>query len=302
MNQATSFIPVRRPGLIFHVATLGVLGGIGAYGLWQASRAEVGPGILLALAPALLALGGGPWLSYTLYALQNAYYTIERDGLSLHWGLRQEDIPIDQVQWVRSAKDYGGTLPLPLLRLPGAILGERTLADQRKIEFMADRSKNLVLIATQQRIYAISPSQPEEFLRTYARYAELGSISPLPAQSLYPAFLLARFWKDRLARGLVVSGSMVTLLLWVWAILVVPGRADIPWHLTAPGQAAELAPSLRLLLLPTLNLGVFVLDLVLGFFFYRREEYRVLGYLFWIVGLVTAVLFGAGVFFILTFS
>lgn len=302
MKASSSFIPARRPGLIFHILILGILGGCSAYGLWQVSRSEVGPSVLLALAPTLLALGVFPWLSYCLYALHNATYTIERDGLRLHWGLRQEDIPIDQVQWVRPASDYGDRLPLPVLRWPGAVLGERRLADQRKIEYMADRSHDLVLVATRQHIFAISPSQPVDFISTYVRYAELGSISPLPAKSLYPAFLLARFWQDRSARALVLGGLFVTLMLWVRVILAIPGLAEIPWHLTAPNQAKELAPSLRLLLLPTLNLGAFVFDLVIGFFFYRRDEYKVLSYLFWLAGLVTACLFGGGIFFILNFS
>ena len=301
MKPSTSFAPSRRPGLIFHIALLGILGGAAVYGLWYASQSEVGPGVLIALVPVLLVLGTAPWLTYRLYALRSAAYTLERDGIRLNWGLRQEVIPIDQIQWVRPARDYGAALPLPLLRWPGAVLGERTLSDQRKIEYMADRSHNLVLVATQQRIFALSPSQPAEFLRSYARYAELGSIRPLKAQSLFPSFLLARFSKDRPARWLVAGGLFLTLLLWVGAILAVPGQAQIPWHLSAPGLAAEYAPPMRLLLLPTLNSGAFVMDLLAGFFFYRKEEYKALSYLFWMTGLVTACLFAGGIFFILNF-
>ncbi len=299
MNTSTSFAPSRRPGLFLHVVLLGILGGAATYGLWYASQSEVGPGVLIALVPVLLALGAGSWLIYRLYALRSAIYTLERDGMRLSWGLRQEIIPIDQIQWVRHARDYGTSLPLPWLRWPGAVLGERTLSDHRKIEYMADRSHDLILVATQQRIFALSPTRPAEFLRSYARYAELGSIRPLNAQSLYPSFLLARFWKDTPARWMVAGGLLVTLLLWVWVILAVPGRDQIPWHLSAPGQAAEFAQPMRLLLLPTLNSVVFVVDLLIGFFFYRKEEYKVLSHLFWISGLATAGLFGGGIFFIL---
>ncbi len=301
MNSFSVFTPSRRGGIVFHVAILVILGGGAVYGLWQAGRAAVGPNFLLALLPALLALGIFPWLGYGLYALRDASYTLERDGLRLHWGLRQEDIPIDQIQWVRPASEYGA-LPLPLLRWPGAVLGERILADQRKIEYLADRSSNLLLVATHQRIFALSPSQPAEFLRAYERYAELGSIVSIPAQSQYPAFLLSRIWQERPARWILLGGWAGALLLWVWVILAIPGRSQIPWYLTATGQAGEFVPAVRLLLLPTLNLGVSVFDLVLGFFFFRRSEYKVLAYLFWLVGLIVTCLFGGGIFFILNFG
>jgi hypothetical protein len=304
MGDAEVFSPAKRNGLIFHIVVFAVLGGSAAYGLWLAANAEIGLSFILALLPALLALAAFPVLAYRLYALYGAHYTIRRDGMSLRWGLRQEDIPIDQIVSVRSSSEYlrsqtnAGILPRPMLGWPGAVLGVRALPDKRKIEFMADRSQDLILVSTQRTVYAISPSQPEEFLRAYARFSELGAIVSLPAQSLHPSFLLARFWADGPARTFVLVGTTAIFLLWLWVMLVVPGRSQIPWYLDASGQPAEFVPAVRLMLLPTLALGVYVLDLMLGFFFFRRQEYKVLAYLFWFAGIVTVSLFGVGVFFI----
>jgi hypothetical protein len=114
---------------------------------------------------------------------------MERDGISLRWGLREEDIPMDIIRWVRPAKDLN--FPPPRLRLPGAILGVHLLGDGTQVEYLASQLGSLVIIATSRRYFAISPADPDGFLRIYHHFAEMGSFTPLSAP-VYPSFLLAR--------------------------------------------------------------------------------------------------------------
>jgi len=44
-------------------------------------------------------------------------------GLRLRWGLRAEDIPLPEIEWIRPASDLGFHLPKPFLSMPGALLG-----------------------------------------------------------------------------------------------------------------------------------------------------------------------------------
>jgi len=52
-------------------------------------------------------------------------------------------------------------------------------------------------------------------------------------------------------------------------------------------------------LLPVLNTFFFITDLLLGFFFYRREDTRSLSYLMWASSALTSILFMGAVYFIL---
>jgi len=305
MEGSFIFYPPRRPGLIFQGAAILGLAAVGLLTLWEATQARVGPVFLFYLLPALLALAVVPFLAYRAYAMWRAAYILERDGLHISWGLRAEDIPMTEVRWVRLAGDMQPSLPMPVLRWPGAVVGVRRLPDGGQIEFLAAQTSPLVLIATADRIYAISPHDPGEFLHKYQHFSELGSLTPLPARSVFPSFLLARVWSTQPARYLLLAGLALSLVLLAWVSLVVPVRPVISLGFTPEGTPTEPVPSVRLLLLPVLNIFFFLANVLAGLFFFRSEggpeaNVRVpLAYLLWGSGVVTPLLFLIGVYFIL---
>jgi len=298
MAETYFFRPPRRMGLVYHLLAVLLLAAAGALGLLQASLAAVGPSFLLFVLPAVLAVSFGPVLLYHAYSLWGASYTLERDGIRLQWGLRSEDIPMDSVLWVRAEAAMREHLPVPWWHWPGAVLGRKYLRDGTPVEFLAARPRNLLLIATPGRVYAISPARPEEFLQAFQTLAELGTISPVAARSVYPVFLLSRLGRDRRALALLLGGLALSLGLLTWVGMNVRTRPTITWQ--APtAQAAEPVPAVRLFLLPVLNAVIFTTNTLLGLFFYRRNETQVASYLLWGVGLVTAGLFLGAVYFIL---
>jgi len=302
VNEPQNFPPERNLGLIFLAASTVLLVIMGGWGIWQASNAVIGPVFLLSLAPVILALALGPWVGYRFYALLTANYVIERDGLRLHWGLRAEVIPMDVVKWIRPAKDMDITIPLPRLYLPGSILGRRRIPNYGEVEFLASTTDNLILIATTERIFAVSPDDPQGFLQAYRRFTELGSLTPLEAQSVYLTFLLARVWDDHTARYLLLAGIVLSLALLVSVSLAIPSRQQVTLGFNPSGALRDLVPSIQLFLLPVLNAFFLIANLVAGLYFYRRDESRTLAYLIWGCGVVTPMLFLAGVLFILQAS
>ena len=299
MENSTTFYPPRRLGMITHIAAILLLAGGGVLGLSQAARAQAGAVFLLYLLPGGIAVLFVPWLIYRAAALQRASYTLQRDGVRLHWGMRSEDIPITAIQWLGPAGQLKSGFPRLLLSWPGALLGVRRLQDGRPLEFMASRPTQLLVILTAQRAFAISPEDPAAFMQTFRRFAEYGSLAPLAARSVYPDFVGQRFWADLPARLLLVAGAAAGLALLIWVSLVIPSHPQISLHLAADGSALERAPGVRLLLLPVLNSFFYVLDLMLGVVFYRRSTTQPLAYLMWSASLLTSLLFLAAVFFIL---
>lgn len=276
-----------------------VLLAAGAFGLWQASQADVGPVFLIYLLLPLLAVILGPILAYHAYALYRASYTVERDGLRLRWGLRVEDVPMNEVLWVRPSEDMSRHLPAPLVRFPGAVLGRQNIPGLGDVEFLAVSTEGIVLVATTAKTFALTPEDPQAFLHTMRRAMEYGSLTPIRAYSVYPTFLAGRVWTEPVARGLLLAAGIFALLLFVGVSLVIPGREQIAWHFDPSGQPTELVPAVRLMLLPVLNALLLLVDVLAGMFFFRWEERRYLAYLLWGGAAVTPLLFMAAIFTIL---
>jgi hypothetical protein len=305
------FYPPRRTGFLFNMLCMLLLLGGGGWSIFEATRSGVGPLFLLYLLLAMAAFSVAPLFVYRLRALLNAYYELERNGIRLNWGLRSEEIPMDKVLWVNPASEMEPAVPLPVSRWPGSVLGTRRTEGGIPVEFFASRSSELVLVATQERVFALSPEDPESFLQTFELLAQMGSLTPLPARSMSPSFLLARFWKDPAARTLVLGDAVLSIALLVWVTLIIPRQSQISLDLTAEGLPLDFVPSIQILLLPAINLVFFGMDFLLGLFFFRRanptgetaedrmsHQFKILAYLLWFIGLVTALLFLGAVYFI----
>lgn len=307
VNTPVVFYPDRRPGQILNAGASALLIGAGILGLWQASQAQASPVFILYLFPALLAVVLAPVFLYRLQALNKASYAVERDGIRLKWGLRIEDIPMDQVLWMQMSSHYKGKLPLPWHAWPGAVLGKRLLPDQTPIEFLSAVRGQMVLIGATNQVYAISPAKPAEFLQAFTRLAELGSLASIPARTQRPSFLLKRLWDDSPARGLVLSGLALSLFLLVGVVLVIPSRTQIMLRPAPVDDLNSYVPSIRLLLLPVLNTTFFTANFLAGLFFFRKIDWpttetnvmRALSYVLFGSGFTTAVLFTSAVLYIL---
>ena len=293
------FRPPRRLGVILHAAAVLALGAASGFSLFLASQLGVGFDFLLLLIPVIAALALAPALVYRLIALQRAEYVLRRDGILLHWGLRREEIPMDQVRWFGTPERLGGHLPRPLSAWPGSVLGKRALPDGRTLEYLASRAHPLVLIATEKHVFAVSPADPAAFLHTCQRMAEFGSLTPIQPRSDLPSFILSHAWADRPARVLLLLSSLLSAALVAWTVLLAPAYAEFPLRLAADGSALDVVPGVRLLLLPVINTFFYLVDLLLGLFFYRRQETQPLSYLMWGAGSATAAFFLLAVWFLL---
>lgn len=296
--DAGQFLPPRRRGLIFHLLS-GVFLLTGSAGcLVVALQQQVGGTFVLLLLFSLVLFAPLPVIFYRGYALMNASYSLERDGLRIRWGLRGEDIPLPEIEWVRPASELGFNLPLPAFTWPGALLGTRAIAELGPVEFLASETSTLLLVAAANKVYAISPENMRAFVRTFQRTIELGSLVPLKAYSTRPAAFARRVWDDRPARVFLIAGLVLTLVLLVQVSLLIPGRSAVSLGFDMQGQPLPPGPSEQLLLLPVLGIFAYVANLVAGIFFYRREEDRPAAFLLWIASAFTPLLFIAGVFFL----
>jgi hypothetical protein len=302
MGDVMVYYPARKQGVIFHLVSMSALVAGGVLGMSQATRSPAGLVFMLNLLVALVSVGLLLVLAYRLYALWTASYSLERDGIRIRWGFRSEDLPINAVLWMRPAEDLAMHLPLPLIRWPGAVTGVRRIpgGEGRRavIEYMADRVSSLILIATAERILAISPADGNAFLAAYQQFSEKGSLTPFAAHSIYPGFLFPEVWEDAAARFLVLGSIMLVLILFAWVSILIPQRQQISLRISPADTAMDYVPAVQLLLLPVMNTVFFLADVSLGLFFYRRPEIRSLAYLLWSSSIAVSLLFIGAVVFI----
>jgi len=294
------FPPAKRLGLIIHAVIILVLAGVSTWGFLNITRAAVGPMFVSYLLAALLAFAPIPFFAYRAYALLRADYYIDRDSLAILWGLRVEDIPLTDIEWIRPASDLSAPLSLPRFRLPGAVIGTRRHADLGLVEFLAADSRKLILVATSKRVFAISPKEMASLVRTFARATELGSLTPAEAKSVYPSFIITQAWDNPFARFLWMSGLILNLGLFVWVGILIPSLPQVPIGFNSFGAPAEPSSSVRLILLPFISSLMFMIGVFAGLYFYRWELQRPLAFILWLSSTLCAVLFLIAVLFLVT--
>ncbi len=318
-KDESNFPPPRRPGLILLGAAMLIFAGGASLAFFVTFNATTSANILVSIAVGLVMFAPLPLLAYQGFALLAASYSLERDGLRIRWGLRSEDIPLPEIEWIRPASELVTHLALPWPRWTGAILGTRHAEGLGPVEFLASDARTLLLVATSMRIFAISPANPHAFMRAFRDANELGSLNPLRPQSANPQLLVGSLWADLTGRILVVSSLILSLLLLAWVGLIIPARASLSLGFTPDGLSSPPGPSARLLLLPVLNGAYVLVDILSGLFYYRRStlkrpdnlrltaqisavqsrSYRTMAYILWGSAVLTALIIIIGVFEIL---
>jgi hypothetical protein len=290
MSESAVFAPEKKKGLTLHIFLAVVLAGGGTALLWLGLNRAVNGLVILYLFGALIPLAALPFVVYRTYALMHASYTIERDGLSIRWGLRKEDIPFTELEWIRPMGEMTEELDLPSFSMPGAYLGKIDHADLGEVEFIASDTDSMVVIASFDHIFVLSPENPDKFINSFSRALEMGSISPIEAFSAKPAEFMRSIFADRFARTSLVVSLSLTLLLIVLTSLLIPLQPFVSMGIDASGQPLEPIASNRLLILPLLGSFSLVMDWVLASFFYRHPEQRIVSYTIWAAASVTPLL------------
>ncbi|MCA2002320.1 MAG: PH domain-containing protein [Chloroflexi bacterium] len=286
--------------MIVHGILVFALSAAAGVGFIALSRAEVGPTFLISLLVALITFIPIPFFAYRAYALLQADYRLDRDSLSIKWGLRIEDIPLTDIEFIRSADDLIIPLKLPAPPLPGGLIGMRRHPDLGAVEFLAADAKKLLLVATAKRVFVISPDDPAALTQTFARATELGSLTPVEPKSVYPSFVVTQAWSNSLARYFWLTTFLLNIGLFVWVSLLIPSTRRVALAPQSAGGIIETMPSSQLIILPLASLLLSVAGWTAGLYFYRWEKERVLAFVVWGSSALMSLFFLLAALFIVT--
>lgn len=290
MAETFTFLPNRTRGIVIHVILILILLSGCGFLVWQAFQQSGGILLVVDLLGALTLFALLPVVGYRGYALINGIYSLKRDGLRIRWGLRAEDIPLSEVTWVRPATDLEVPLKMPAFSITGALLGYVDHPDLGQLEFIASDSRDLVIIATLDRHFVVSPENKDEFVQRFQRALEMGTLNPMEAYSAIPAAFLRQVVLDKYGRALIPAGLGLTLSLLVIVGLSISSRLTVSLGYDANGMLLPPVAANQLLLLPVLGILLYIVSTVAGIYFYRRAESRPVAWLVWTGGLITPII------------
>ncbi len=278
MANFQEFTPARQRGVILNAGFL-LLFMTASGGFLMLSMAQETRGFfILYLVGCVGAFLPIPVLLYRLFALLRAKYVLDRDGLHIQWGLRAEDIPMHEIEWLRTTNEMPYSIPLPRFSSPGSIIGIQQSEELGEMEFIASDASSLLLVACRAKVLVLSPKDIPGFQRAFNRFAEMGSIAPIQPHSSNVELLLTSILKDKYVRSFTLGGLVLSIGLLLAVSFIIPARETINLGFNPTAEAIEPAPSERLLLLPLFSLFMLAADVGLGSYLFRKEGFRTAAY------------------------
>jgi len=291
------FDPPRRKGLTLNLVAFLIDFALITILLVTAISQPPGLLVVMALLGALLLSFPLPILMYRLYSLWQSGYWVGRDGMRLRWGLRLIDLPYDDIVDVARVDELETFMRLPRWTWPGSIVGHFVDAELGQVEFLASEAQQLVVIGTKERVFAVSPQEPAEFVQVYKRESERGSLKPLAAHSEQPIFVLVEAWAELHTRRLLIAGGLFSLGLLILVGILAPNLGAISLGFAATGEPLPAVAGVQLFLLPALNLFFYMGNFILGLLFYREPRGALISYILWGSSLVTSLFYLGAVIF-----
>ncbi|MFV1857871.1 MAG: PH domain-containing protein [Anaerolineales bacterium] len=297
------FTPRRTLGFALGLLWLSILMAGIALSIAQLGQRLISPISLAWLGLLLLAMPLALLVLNRLYGLVTARYWVDRDGLYIRWGMSYEQIPLGMISEVGPPRErlHTGELsgsgeveprrPSFGFWWPGCMVGRARTESGGAVDFFSTSGLMLVIRTTTERALAISPPDADAFQSAILSATRMGSLEAIPERSVRADFLVTRVWRDRLARGLILTGLLIPLLLLGALVIMAPSLpALVPFGFGPTGQPTPLAPPGRLLLLPMIGGLIWIADLVLGAWFFGNEDDRLVAYALWSAAIAAGAL------------
>jgi len=245
-------------------------------------------GLFVVLSVPLLAL-----LAYWVYGAFNMRYWLDRNGLVIIWAATRQVIPIGRIE--RMVKGEGLRLRgFRGLAWPGYRVGQGEVEGVGLALFYATRPlRESLVVVTPSLAYVISPPSPEEFVAAWKARLRLGPTEILSQGSRQMRLFTLPLWGDRKVHFLLALGLVINVALFAYLAWRYPSLPELlPLHFDAWGQVDFIARKSRILWLPTVALGILLVNGLLGAILHPKER---LGTYILLVGalLVQVLVWGA---------
>jgi Bacterial PH domain len=284
---------------------LGVIVG-GGFTVWAAALAGLAAKVaadgspefktfLASVVAAVLAVVALAFANWT-YSLWTLTYTVDRDTLTIRWGMREVVIPIDTIQRMVP----GRTLDEARVRGVnwwGCHVG---VAEVKRIGYTLFYSTHsspdeLLFVVTNEESYALTVLDQAAFAEEVQARAALGPVEEHVQRSTAFGLAALPFWRDRVALAAAASSVALCALLCGYVFASYPGLPGVvQLSFPALGGVVRVGDKSELLRLAYLGVGVLAVNASLGIVVHTRERAAGL----WLLassGMLQLVLLGAAI-------
>ena len=215
---------------------------------------------------AALFLAVGLLLAYWTYACASLRYTLDRNGLVIHWGFVRQVIPLDQVK--RLVRGEAGALPhVQGVNWLDYHVGHAELEGIGETLFYSThrRADDLVYVVTPTQTYAVSPPYAQQFMTEVEAMRKEGAMVALRQVPRRLPLIDQPFWQDRWAQLLALAGILVCAVTFG---VVFARYGSLPDSLAIsfpPLDVERIASKHALLSLPATAFGILLVSLIAAF-------------------------------------
>jgi hypothetical protein len=236
-------------------------------------------------------------LAYQTLSCLTLRYYLDRNGVVVRWAGTELAVPVRDIQRILAGQLLGDTVVRRRgFRWPGHERGDGMVPGVGWTRFLATRpvSEQLFLV-TPGQAFAISPTDPDGFLKAFEVRRELGPNRLLEKGTEHVPWLSWQIWTDHIAWVLVGSAVIINIGLFGYLCARFPSLdLQLPLHFNTLGMVDRIGTKIELFTLPIIGLIVLSGNLVLGIGLYLRE--RAGSYLLWGAAAAVQALFWLAAF------
>ncbi len=233
----------------------------------------------------LTAYGLSLFFVYRSCALFQLQYYLDRNGLEIRRGSIIRRIPVGNITAIQPADE----LTTPARQIFGRPLPNWCILAWRNTVFQTTASlPESLAVQTDEAVYIISPQNAPEFMEAWQLRLPLGPTQRWQEETIRHSVWAHPLLRDNLGLRLIGGATLLTLILVGAVMIAYPGwPTAIPIQFDALGRSAGIAQRQQLLWIPVGGVIIFLFNLFLGLFFYKKD--RVAAYLLWFVAMVLQI-------------
>lgn len=210
-------------------------------------------------------------VAYGLYALATMAYRVERNGLTIRWGLVQDVIPL---RTIIEVVPFPKGLKLAGAGWPGYNIGQSDVEGLGLVRLYATGAPEQgLLIRTRGCSYLLTPADVDGLIADYRARRSLGEIAQWPQEVRVPRLLRLPIVQDRCALLLFSCALVLNIALFGFLAAHYPTVAPrLVLSYDAHGLGSRVGARSELFLLPGMALAMVLVNSILAVWVHRRER------------------------------
>lgn len=214
--------------------------------------------------------------AYWTYALSTLWYSLDRNGLVIHWGLLSQVVPLGAIERLVPGTSVGVSRVGGISWL-GYHVGRAEIERIGEVLFYSTHQapEQVLYVMTSERSYAISVEDPAAFAREIQVRQDLGPTSETTHHVERELSAIQGFWADR--TGMLLAGSAIALAAIFWLVVgwrygSLPKTFELYFPPSSASPLVELVGRAAVLELPQAASLLLIVNLGLGILLYAWER------------------------------